>query len=237
MVDGWVVDALLEGNAYSSACTLVTRGSFHLLVDTGLSIEERALVRALAARGLVPDDIDAIINTHLHLDHCGNNALFSRAVIFLSLEEWRWTDAFYNAIFNSRSPEQTALEFYAELPSYGLTPRIIRNIARLVRLFWKRDRLGREEQFRWIERSLLPEGLELVPTPGHTPFHVSVRVPGPVPVIIAGDAVLAEDPEARVRTMIPFSRAQFVATRHALLQRGDRIIPGHGPAFEGKKYA
>jgi glyoxylase-like metal-dependent hydrolase (beta-lactamase superfamily II) len=101
----------------------------------------------------------------------------------------------------------------------------------MARLFWRRDRLGPEERFRWIEATTLPTGLEIVPTPGHTPFHISIRVAAPTPTIIAGDAVLAEDPEARVRTMIPHSRAQFLATRGALLGRGERIVPGHGCAF------
>jgi hypothetical protein len=35
--------------------------------------------------------------------------------------------------------------------------------------------------------------------------------------------------------MIPFSRTQFIATRQGLLDRGDTIVPGHGPLFHPKK--
>lgn len=231
MLDEWVVDPLLEGSVYSSSCTLLTNGARRIVVDSGLSLEERALVDALHGRGLDPSDIYAVINTHLHLDHCGNNAIFPRALVFMSFEEWRWTDAFYRAIFNSRTPEHAAIEFYAELPSYDLKPRTIRNVARLARLFWRPERLGGQDRFRWIEDSALPDGLEIIRTPGHTPFHLSISVPASTPTLIAGDAVLAEDPGAKIRTMIPHSRGQFLATRAALLGRGDRIVPGHGPAF------
>ncbi|MGE5243093.1 MAG: MBL fold metallo-hydrolase [Betaproteobacteria bacterium] len=231
MSNAWVVEPLVQGSNYSSSCTLLTGGTHRVLVDTGLSVEEAVLLRALRARHLTPADIDIVINTHLHVDHCGNNALFTRASIFLSREEWRWTDAFYAAIFSSRAPERVAIEFYPELPSYDLKPRTIRNVARLARLVWRRERLGSEARFRWIETAELPSGLEVLPTPGHTPFHVSIRVVGALPVIVAGDAVLAEDPEAKVRTMVPYSRAAFAATRAALLARGERIIPGHGAAF------
>jgi glyoxylase-like metal-dependent hydrolase (beta-lactamase superfamily II) len=57
-----------------------------ILVDTGygdklsekergfISLEgERRLVGSLAERGLDPEDIDLVINTHLHGDHCGGN--------------------------------------------------------------------------------------------------------------------------------------------------------------------
>jgi glyoxylase-like metal-dependent hydrolase (beta-lactamase superfamily II) len=33
----------------------------------------------LRKHGLKPDDIDIVINTHLHFDHCGNNKLFKNA--------------------------------------------------------------------------------------------------------------------------------------------------------------
>jgi glyoxylase-like metal-dependent hydrolase (beta-lactamase superfamily II) len=231
----WIVEPLLEGSAYSSTCTLLTSRARRVVVDSGLSLEEGALVRALHSRGLEPDDIDTVINTHLHVDHCGNNSAFRRALFFMSRDEWRWTDAFYTALFASRTPERAAPEFYPELASYGLKTRTIRNVARMVRMFWRRERLGPEERFRWIETTTLPEGLEIVPTPGHTPFHISIRVAAPTPTIIAGDAVLAEDPDARVRTMIPHSRALFLATREALLATGDRIVPGHGRAFNPLK--
>lgn len=231
MSDEWIVDPLLEGSPYSSSCTLLTNGACRIVVDSGLLIEERALLAALHVRGLDAGDIYAVINTHLHVDHCGNNAIFPRALIFMSFEECRWTDAFYRAIFNSPTPEHAAVEFYAELPSYDLKPRIVRNVARLARFFWKPERLGGEGRFRWFESSALPDGLEIVPTPGHTPFHVSIGVPASTPTIVAGDAVLAEGPAVKVRTMIPHSRDQFLATREALLRRGDRIVPGHGPAF------
>ena len=34
-----------------------------------------------------PDDIDIVINTHLHDDHCGNNALFTQATFYADKTE------------------------------------------------------------------------------------------------------------------------------------------------------
>ncbi len=73
-----------------------------ILVDTGLDenelfvppafteetgLEAHSIVDCLAAEGLTPDDIDVVINTHLHDDHCGNNALFNRATFYAHPEE------------------------------------------------------------------------------------------------------------------------------------------------------
>ena len=227
----WKVEPLLEGTSYSSTCTLVANSSYRVVIDTGLSIQERALLAALRARGLDPADVDLVVNTHLHVDHCGNNVVFPRAVIALSKHELQWTLAFYDAVFASRAPEETAARFYPELPAAGIAPRTIRTVTRIARLMWNRDRVGREERFRWLETSNLPAGLEVIATPGHTPHHISIRVAASPPVIVSGDAILARSGGARVRTMIPHSRSQFEVTRSALLQSGLTIIPGHDAPF------
>ena len=231
MSNAWTIETLLEGTGYSSSCTLLMSPQHRVVVDTGLLVQEDELVAALHRHSLDPADIDVVINTHLHIDHCGNNAVFPHAAIFLSLAEWRWTHAFYAALFGSRTPERVVPEFYPELASYGLKTRIVRNVARLARLFWRPNLLGADQQFHWLETSELPAGIEVLATPGHTPHHISLRIAAPAPVIIAGDAVLTDDVEANVHTMIPYSRAQFLETRQALLDRGERIVPGHGPAF------
>jgi glyoxylase-like metal-dependent hydrolase (beta-lactamase superfamily II) len=230
MAESWRVDVLLEGNFYSSSCTLVTNDRHRVIVDTGLSIQEAALVGALADRHLAPADIDFVINTHLHLDHCGNNIIFDRATVCMSQCEWNWTREFYEALFSSRTPERIAPQFYPEVESYGLSTRRIRNVARMARMFWHQDRVGRPAQFCWLESATLPDGLEVIPTSGHTPHHISIRVDG-AETIVAGDAVLAENADAKVKTMIPFSRGQFASVRQALIDRGERIVPGHGPSF------
>ncbi|MBG9388519.1 MBL fold metallo-hydrolase [Caenimonas aquaedulcis] len=53
-----------------------TRGT--ALVDTGYSTHAGQTV-ALAARALGARPLDAILNTHLHSDHCGGNAALKRA--------------------------------------------------------------------------------------------------------------------------------------------------------------
>jgi glyoxylase-like metal-dependent hydrolase (beta-lactamase superfamily II) len=231
MSQAWRVETLLQGTGYSSSATLLTHASHRVVVDTGLSIQEADLRHALRERGLDPTDIDIVINTHLHVDHCLNNVLFSRAEIFMSEREWRWTTAFYQAIFSARDVGHAAIEFYPELASYRFSPRTIRNVARLARMFWRADRLGRPERFRWLESSPLPAGLELMATPGHTPHHVSIRVPS-AGTIVAGDAVLAEDLDAKVKTMIPYSRDLYLRSRDEVLQAGLTVVPGHGRAFQ-----
>jgi N-acyl homoserine lactone hydrolase len=68
-----------------SSVTLVTSG-IRIIVDTGQKGEEGLLLQALARRGLRPEDIDLVINTHRHPDHCGNNHLFSCSELLIPCE-------------------------------------------------------------------------------------------------------------------------------------------------------
>ena len=75
-----------------------------ILVDTGIAnpqvdylkhygfkqSPEQVLTARLHDLGYAPDDIDMVINTHLHIDHSGNNRLFRQAQLFVNADEMRF---------------------------------------------------------------------------------------------------------------------------------------------------
>ncbi|MSQ06415.1 MAG: MBL fold metallo-hydrolase [Dehalococcoidia bacterium] len=66
-----------------STNSLLTVGNHRILVDTGPASRRTLLYKALQSRHLTPDDIDIVILTHLHWDHCQNTDLFRNARILL----------------------------------------------------------------------------------------------------------------------------------------------------------
>ena len=65
-----------------------------VLVDTGMidrhpEIDEvfRPTLRPLGEHGLPLDEVVAVVNTHLHFDHCGGNRLFPGVPIFVQRAE------------------------------------------------------------------------------------------------------------------------------------------------------
>jgi N-acyl homoserine lactone hydrolase len=79
-----------------------------LLLDTGIGIGDdqtearyrprRApLSKALAAQGVSADDVDLVVNCHLHFDHCGNNPALTNRPIYVQGAE----------LSNARSPDYT----------------------------------------------------------------------------------------------------------------------------------
>jgi len=91
---------------------LVRHPEATLLVDTGIAehipaadVEELKFVRvpildALAAAGAASDEIDAVVNCHLHADHAGGNVHFPRARILVQPRE----------LAAAREPDYSVLE-------------------------------------------------------------------------------------------------------------------------------
>ena len=68
-----------------------------VLVDTGVGgpdkwltdwrVVNRSAAEALAEHDLAPGDIALVVNTHLHFDHCGQNAVFRHAPFYVQRRE------------------------------------------------------------------------------------------------------------------------------------------------------
>ncbi len=201
---------------------LVEGGSTKILVDTGGSDTEWAgryhhplertpdeePVKALEKVGVAPSDIDVIVNTHLHWDHCFNNHLFPRAKILVQAEEMRY------AILPLRCQ---ALFYESQL--IGMTPPWLRTL----------DRMEAVEGEKEIE-----EGIRLIPLPGHTLGFQGVLVElESGPCLIAGDnCPLFENWEGKDGSghIPPGIHADLRACYDSFNRMDsltDRILPGH----------
>jgi len=63
-----------------SSVTMVTWPEHVMIVDTSDRGYRPRVVDALSANEVDPDQVDIVVNTHLHSDHCANNDLFRYAV-------------------------------------------------------------------------------------------------------------------------------------------------------------
>jgi len=148
-------------------CLLVRTGGKTVLVETGVGtkggrapagIELSAtgrLLSSLAAEGISSQDIDIVLNTHLHFDHAGGNTVleegrpvptFPRARYFLPKGEWE----------EAQHPNERTRATY--LPE---------NFAPLEE--------ARQVELVEGEAEVAP-GVRMVPAPGHTAHHMVVEV-------------------------------------------------------------
>jgi N-acyl homoserine lactone hydrolase len=87
----------IDGSRWPVHGFVVTHPGGAVLVDTGVGgpqdvlddwrVVNRSVADALADLDLSPADIGMVINTHLHFDHCGQNAVFSHAPFYVQRAE------------------------------------------------------------------------------------------------------------------------------------------------------
>ncbi len=133
---------------------LVQGAGQNILVDTGADAELATAFRgipatrimsfeqALASEGLLPEDINMVIQTHLHWDHCANTQKCRNAKVIVQAEELEF----------ARSPHPVAGTSYKQELLSGIDFVTVTG-----------------------QHQLLP-GIELIPTPGHTPGGMSVAI-------------------------------------------------------------
>jgi len=168
-IDKWVV--------VPSIAWLIDAPGRKILVDTGMCDTKRArkyhypgsrqrknerIDYALRDKGVNTNDIDTVVFTHLHWDHCSNLGLFCKAELIVQEEELRF----------ARDPIPPYRHSY-ESPEIGLTPSF------------------QDAEFRMVNGDVdLGGGIRLLHTPGHSPGHQSVLVETKNGTyVIAGDAV------------------------------------------------
>jgi glyoxylase-like metal-dependent hydrolase (beta-lactamase superfamily II) len=78
--NGFILDA-------RSSVTLIQSEGRNIIVDTSIPSDKNKILAGLVEHDLSPVDIDLVINTHLHMDHCGNNNLFTKAKFIAHLKE------------------------------------------------------------------------------------------------------------------------------------------------------
>jgi len=145
-------------------CVLLRSQGKTILIETGVggkpgdrdaasSAEDGTLIDSLAALGVTPEEVDVVVNTHLHADHCGWNTsatgdvlipTFPNAKYVISQQEWH--DA-------THPNERTRATYLA------------RNLDPIA------DRLELMDGEHKITDEVI-----FVPTPGHTDGHSTVVV-------------------------------------------------------------
>jgi glyoxylase-like metal-dependent hydrolase (beta-lactamase superfamily II) len=149
-------------------CLLVHAGGKRILVETGIGAKMSAKLRdiygvegpflndRLKDYGLDPSEIDVVINTHLHFDHCGGNTRVEKDKIVAAYPNAKYVvqrGEFEHAKHpNERDRASYILENYESLPT-----------AKLALLE--------------ADRAIAP-GVELIRVPGHTANMQCVKLTG-----------------------------------------------------------
>jgi len=188
---------------------LVRGGGRTVLVDSGCGPAKPTVGRLatnLAALGVAPEQVDAVVMTHLHPDHWGglkdaeDRAIFPRAELLLHEAEYAY---WHDDAAMAREPDEAKRTLFFRGARAHLAPY-----------------RGRITQFRGGD--LLP-GLTAVPLPGHTPGHTGVLVAsGGESLLIWADIVHVQEiqvPRPEATMMVDVDPPGAIATRRRLFDQ------------------
>jgi glyoxylase-like metal-dependent hydrolase (beta-lactamase superfamily II) len=200
-------------------CWYIEGADQHIIIDTATDAELATSYRgfpaekvatfeeALASLGLKPDDIDLVIQTHLHWDHCANTAKCSNARVLVN---------------------ETELHF-------ALAPHPLTGLS------YRKDLL-KDLNFVLVNGCYeVAPGIELIPTPGHSPGTMAVAINTTKgKAIITGFCCVKENfyPPEELKKLMPVITPgthtdPLAAYESTLRIKGlaDILIPIHDPSY------
>jgi glyoxylase-like metal-dependent hydrolase (beta-lactamase superfamily II) len=209
-------------------CFLIFSGGRIALVDTGCGTYMGAtagfLFDNLEALGVSPGDIDTVLLTHLHPDHCGGLTVvetgekrFPNAEVALHEKEYaHWHDA------AEQSRAQGVQPFFFGPAQNHMEPYV-------------------KDAMRLFKEGEVFPGVHAIECPGHTPGHTSFLIEsGDEQLIIWGDTIHVQEiqiPNPDVGIAFDADQGLAAETRRKLFDRiaSDQLLTGgmhiHFPGF------
>jgi glyoxylase-like metal-dependent hydrolase (beta-lactamase superfamily II) len=225
----WLIPhfATEEGRLKMSIHSLVVETpTRRIVVDTGLGNgkEGRALpawnnrnapfLETMTEAGFPPDSIDTVLCTHLHVDHVGWNT---------RLVGGKWVPTFVNARYVFGRAEYEHWRDHSEQPHHMA---VFNDSVKPIADAGKAELVASDARLR--------DEITLIPTPGHSPGHMSIHIRSDgEEALLAGD--VAHHPCQMAHpdwsSSVDSDPAQSAVTRHELFSRfadtPTLVIGGH----------
>lgn len=187
--------------------TLIVDTSVHSLAHA-LALDENLTrtphqepAQALQAAGVNPHEVDAVVLSQLHWDHCGNNRLFRQATFYVQRAELRYAYV----------PGPMFERFFMS-PQARMTPPFA------------------DTHYELLEGdgSLWP-GIDVLLVPGHTPGSQALIVQtSQGRVAIAGDAIYTyENLEKQIAPGVHCDVDESIRSMERIARACDLVLPAH----------
>lgn len=220
--------------AIQISSTLIQIDDQNFLIDTGF-VRHKEIVYILNKIGLSALDIDYVLNTHIHPDHCGGNRFFKNAAIYFSEQDYFFQRDFMNALARSGLDQTAGIikKFYPDFNDKQVL--LYSRVAQEMAAMWYDDMVGNTEQIHYIEREWPFHFIEPVETPGHSLQHYSFKIhAAPKPYLITGDALTTKTSFRMYKLDFPYcyDAEAYLKSQKKIGEFSGIIIPGHDKPFD-----
>lgn len=144
------------------------------LIDTGLPKKDGLITNALVEIGRKLSDVKAIVLTHSHNDHAGGAAVLKQAT---------------GATLIASSIDSPAIEGTEPVPAPPMLPGAF---SFLTKLMPKASPAMVDLMVTEAAQVGMPDDLQVIDTPGHTPGHTSYLLDRDAGVVFVGDAAMTD---------------------------------------------
>lgn len=216
--------------------TLVQADNRNFLIDTGFT-NQKEIVYVLNKLGISALDVHYILNTHVHLDHCGGNRYFKNAQIYLSEADYFFQRDFMHTLSETSLDkiESTIKKFF---PNFNdKQAALFSPLAKQMANFWEDDIVGNTEQIHYIEKEWPFDFIEAVATPGHSIQHYCFKVhSNPKSFLVTGDALTTRTAFRLNKLDFPYcyDSKEYLRSQKKIGEFVGVIIPGHDKPFDSE---
>lgn len=215
-----------------STVVLIKKKDSLILIDSGYVTDRELLIENLKSLDVRPSDIDHLILTHFHFDHCGNLNLFQQAQLYIGVEDYILCEKIYNCLNNRHRLTDIIVEGFNCQDEHKIRALINlhKNNASLLKFV-----LDKRKTLSLIDQDMVQfdTQISIKKTPGHTEGHISVicHLEEVGKVCITGDALPVNNFITEEKGFIHQDENKFFQTKQQLIADSDVIIPGHDKLF------
>ena len=251
--DSIKIAVVVEGSKYprfhTSSVVISLRPKTNILFDPGFQYDQELLLKGLREKHLTPENINYVVISHWHIDHCGLIALFPSAKLIISSESITMIEEMVKRIKEAEttvSPvdyltdyirnEMMTQEKNNELIDDLSKIRAMANLSYRIKETWlnilHHDQT-KESSIVEQEELYLEDRVKIIKFSAHTKGDLLIELTDDnnERILLAGDILPQQSVDLNSLPMLSEDKENYQKALSYICQSGNLIIPGHQKAF------
>ena len=237
---------LIEGSKFPNFHTssiLIVTPKVNLIYDPGFPYDKTMLLKRLNENNLLPTDIDYIVLSHWHIDHCGSIDLFQKAKIVVSTESIIAIREGIKGVNNAEKSSEFPIDYLGRYLQNEMNikemsdtakVRAMANIVYRNKSLWlsilEKYQSGNVIEVNENDKVVL-DGVIISKYSAHTKGDLVVKIVNNQENLLVGDIIPNNDFQMDNLPMLTEDKENYAKAIKEILKKGRYIVPGHSKGF------